>query len=417
MADPATVAAPQLSFREVLQLRPVRSLWMAQTVSIFGDFLAIFAVFAVVTFKLHGSAEQVTLILIAYLLPLAFVSPFAGVFIDKWNVRWTMIASDLVRAVLVLVLPFTRSLNGFYSVFFALSVVSSFFAPAQSVAVRTITPTAGLLAANALMSQAIQAMQIIGPAAAGILVDRFGANSCFLLDSASFLFSAAMVFSIAIDRQPAPAGLRASSVWASMRQGIAFVFTHPAISFVVISMTAGMFAVRCFGALLSVYVRDLLHSDASRFGLLNSLIGVGMIIASPFVPRLGRKFSAKHLVAYGLMGVGVGVLITAIFATVPTTAIAMLGLGLSFACIVVPAQTLLQQETPHEMLGRVSSSLMSLIAFVQVLALIIAAPVAHAVGIQRLYLGSAILLFLIGGLGYGSLRKRTPEAADVSSHV
>jgi MFS family permease len=51
------------------------------------------------------------MILVAYMLPLAIVSPLAGVYVDKWNVKWTMIASDLTRGVLVLALIFVRDLN------------------------------------------------------------------------------------------------------------------------------------------------------------------------------------------------------------------------------------------------------------------------------------------------------------------
>jgi MFS family permease len=107
MASPAL----QLTFRDVLKIRSVRRLWLAQLVSIFGDFLAIFAVFSLVTFQLHGTATQVSMILVAYMLPLAIVSPLAGVYVDKWNVKWTMIASDLTRGVLVLALIFVRDLN------------------------------------------------------------------------------------------------------------------------------------------------------------------------------------------------------------------------------------------------------------------------------------------------------------------
>src|SRR5215469_1088989 len=138
-------AAPQLSIREVLRLRPVRTLWIAQLVSVFGDFLAIFAVFGIVTFQLHGTPTQVSMILVSYMLPMAIVSPIAGVYVDLWNVKATMIGSDLARAVLVLILLFSHSLWGIYGALFLLSTVSAFFVPAQSVAIRTITPAAGLL--------------------------------------------------------------------------------------------------------------------------------------------------------------------------------------------------------------------------------------------------------------------------------
>ena len=103
----------------------------------------------------------------------------------------------------------------------------------------------------------MQGSQIISPAIAGLLVQWLGANSCFLFDSFSFFFSASMVMTLAIHRTPSSRG-QARPVLSSMRQGFRFIFTHTPISFVILAMTAGMFAVRCFGVLLSVYVRDIL---------------------------------------------------------------------------------------------------------------------------------------------------------------
>src|SRR5262245_23493128 len=109
---------PQIGFREVLSIRAVRRLWLAQIVSIFGDLLAVFAVYSVVTFQLHGTPTQVSMILASYLLPLAVISPLAGVYVDKWNVKWTMIASDVIRALLVLALVFFRgNLSAIYGTF------------------------------------------------------------------------------------------------------------------------------------------------------------------------------------------------------------------------------------------------------------------------------------------------------------
>jgi len=412
-------AVSPLSFREVLKIRAVRRLWLAQLVSIFGDFLAVFAVFSVVTFQLHGTATQVSMILVAYLLPLAVFSPLAGVFVDKWNVKWTMIASDVIRGVLILGLVVLRDLNAIYAIFFLLSTVSSLFVPAQSVAVRALTPMAGLMAVNALMSQAIQGSQIISPSIAALLVSWVGANSCFLFDSLSFFFSAAMIAGLVIERAPSPTTQAARSVLSSMREGMAFIFGHAAISFVIISMTAGMFGVRCFGALLSIYVRDILRAKVSLFGILSSLIGIGMITGTQILHRFARKISAGHLVIYGLAGMGFAVLFTALFGRVSTTVIGMLGLGFGTAFIMIPAQTLLQQETPHELLGRVSSSLMSLLAMSQVLAMFVAGPVAQLIGIRNLYFGSAALLVGIGIVGFGRLRNpaTATNAAEIPVQV
>src|SRR6185369_7645416 len=129
---------PPLNFRQVLQLKPVRRLWLAQVVSVFGDFLAIFAVLSYVSFKLHASAAQVTGISVSFMIPFALIGPIAGVFVDRWNVKRTMIASDLIRAGLALGLVFATSLLQVYLILFLLSAVSAFFMPAQTVTIRTI---------------------------------------------------------------------------------------------------------------------------------------------------------------------------------------------------------------------------------------------------------------------------------------
>jgi DHA3 family macrolide efflux protein-like MFS transporter len=403
MSQPTSQPTSTLGFREVLQTPAVKRLWIAQIVSIFGDFLAIFAVISVVTFQLHGTPTQVSMILAAYLAPLAIVSPLAGVFVDKWNVKRTMIASDVIRGLLVISLLFVRDLYAIYAIFFAMSTVSSFFLPAQSVAVRTLAPAGGLLAVNALMTQAMQGAQIISPAVSGLMVEVLGANSCFIFDIASFFFSAAMVGTLTIRREAVAQA--ASSVLQSMGDGFRFIFTHAVISFVMISMTTGMFAVRCFGALLSVWVRDVLHSNAALFGTLNSLIGIGMIVGTQVVRRVANRVSPQHMVIYGLAGMGVAVFITAVFRMVLATAVGMLGMGVFAAFIMITSQTLMQQETPQHMLGRVSSSLMSLMAISQVLAMFVAGPVAQQAGIETLYYASAAMLFTIGGAGFLWLRK------------
>jgi MFS family permease len=170
-------------------------------------------------------------------------------------------------------------------------------------------------------------------------------------------------------------------------------------------MTAGMFAVRCFGALLSVYVRDVLLSKVALFGVLNSLIGVGMITGTQSLHRFAARIPQQFLVIYGLGGMGVAVFVTAVFGRIGTTAIGMLGLGFGAAFIMVPSQTLLQRETPHELLGRVMSSLMSVLAISQVLAMFVAGPVAQRAGIRNLYFGSAAMLVAIGVAGSAWLRK------------
>jgi dTMP kinase len=81
---------------------PFLRLWIAQTVSLFGDFIAAFAVQVAVVFRMHGSARDATGVLLASLAPAIVLGPVAGVFADRWDPRRTMIVSDVARGVLIL---------------------------------------------------------------------------------------------------------------------------------------------------------------------------------------------------------------------------------------------------------------------------------------------------------------------------
>ncbi len=412
----ADAAIPPLTFREVFRITALRRLWMAQLVSVFGDFLAIYAIFSVVSFRMHKSATDITLVMVFYLLPLAIVSPIAGVFVDSWNVKKTMIASDLVRAVLFFLLMFAHSLWQIYAILLVASTVSSFFMPSQAITLRSLVPRHGLMSANALIQQAFFAMQIISPAIAGLLVAAFGANLCFWVDSGSFLFSAAMLSTIAIAHEPSPAVKTAKAVWTELSVGAKFIFTHAAISFVVVAMTAGMFAIRCFGALIAVYVRDVLRGGSTLFGNLGSMVGFGMIIGTQMVRLGSKRLPGTKIVTAGLAGTGVAIAVLATFGTTIIAAAMMLGIGFFAAFVFVPAQVLIQEHTPQNMLGRVSGSLMAVMFSSQVIALLSAGTLATAIGIRNVYFASAVLLFAIAvGAYYWISRDRTvPQTAAVS---
>lgn len=383
-------------------------LWTAQFVSVMGDFLALFAILSVASFRLHGTPEQLTLISLFYMLPMAVIGPVAGVFVDRWNVKTTMISSDLIRCVLAFGLIFAHSLTALYILLFAISLVSTFFSPAQSVTVRTIVPPEGLLNANALMMQAFLVTRIVSPALAGALVGAFGPNVCFFYDGVSFLFSAAMLSGISISRVAVQAGKGFGAVLQDLRSGMAFLFHSPVLSFVILAMGAGMFVMSCFGPLIAIYVRDFLSAGSATFGVLSALIGVGMLVGTVGLRRFGMKIPSEQMVLIGLVLIGVSVLLMAVSRSVPMTAVSTFGMGFGIAFIITPAQVLMQGKTPPQLLGRVSSSFMSVIAIAQLLGLVISGNAAGWIGIQGLFFACAVLLGILALAGYW----RMPRAAQ-----
>jgi len=410
----ATAPATQMTIREVLKLRPVRRLWAAQVVSVFGDFLAIFAVLTYVSFNLHASAAQVTLISVSFMIPFAVIGPIAGVFVDRWNVKRTMIASDLIRAALALSLVFAGSLGQIYAILFLLSAVSTFFVPAQTVTLRTIVPPQGLLAANALVQQAFQVMRIISPALASSMVGLFGASSCYYVDVLTFVFSASMIATLVIAREPVVPSKDShplKAVLGDLMAGVKFIFTHPTISFVILAMAAGMFAVSCFGPLIAVYVRDELQAREVVFGIINSLIGVGMIVGTLALGRFAKQVSKTHLALWGLMTMGAFVVVMAAFKTIAAASAGMLGLGVGVIFVIVSAQTIMQGQTPMQMVGRVSSSFMAVLSLAQLVGLVISGSLAQTLGIRNLFLASAAMLFVMTAIGYFRLPQQATAGA------
>ncbi len=401
--------------KTILQHKPFRTLWLAQFVSIFGDFLALFGVISLITFKLHGTAVQVTAVTIAYVLPLAVISPIAGVFVDHWNVKRVMITSDIIRAVLITLLVFVTDVGQICVIFAILSTVSSFFAPAQSVTTRTVVPMDSLLAANTMMMQAFYVVRLFSPFAAGSLISALGEKACFYIDTGSFLFSAFMISSLVILRPQRQASEKTlSSLSQDFLEGNKFIFTHTGLTFVFVAMGVAMFVLSSFSPLISIYIRDFLHAGPFTFGLISAMVGIGLMIGAQLVPRLTR-LSRVQVVLGGLFGLGLsaamlGAIRLTVFAALSTF---LMGFAISF--VLIPAQTMSQQETPPPLMGRVSSTFMSLISLSQVLGLLLSGYLANIMGVRSLFLTSGGGLILIAAAVYVAMRGRTIESKSAAA--
>jgi DHA3 family macrolide efflux protein-like MFS transporter len=397
-----------MSMGAVLRISMMRRLWYAQIISVFGDFLALFAVIGVLTFKLHATPQQVTGVSISYMLPIAILGIIAGVFVDRWPLKPTMVSSDSLRAVLVLLLLFAHQTWHFYAILAAISVVSSFFGPAQGVAIRSAVPLHGLRSANALMQQVMFGMRIIGPAIAAWLVATFGARVCYLADATSFVGSALLIASVPFVAQskPTPAAPEQPTeqsalirIWTDMKQGINFIFHHAGLLFVILAMASAMFVVGCFGPLIAVYVRDSLHASANVFGIASALIGAGMLIGINALNALAKNVKNTVLVYAGLSGIALGLLFLTIFTHVWSTMLGDFIIGVAIAGIIIPAQTMMQQETPPALMGRVGSTMMSLIFGAQILGLILSGILANQIGARYVFAVCAALLAILITVG------------------
>lgn len=366
---------------------------MAQTVSVMGDFLALFAVQVAIVFRMHGSARDMAGVFIASLAPAVVLGPLAGVFADRWDPRRTMIVSDIARGVLILLLTQATTVPQICAVSFAVSCCSSFFAPAQTITVPLLVPRAGLLAANARMQQSMQLVRMASPAVASALVAAFGERVCYTIDSASFFSSAALLATLRYSRPMTAAPSRA--VFRELGSGIRFLLTNSRFSFVTLSMTAGTFAAGCFGALASLYVRDVLHRGPAVLGMIGSLIAAGTIVGSAGLSGCARGRDPRRLIGGGMAGVGASILLIAVVPGTTAALIGSAGMGLGVAVVVIAASVMLQGETPPELRGRVNGASASLTSAAQLAAMLLSGMWAVRLGIRGVFLVSAALLVAI----------------------
>ena len=353
-----------LTMGEVLRIPLLRRLWFAQLISTFGDFLALFAVISYLTFHLNANPHQITGLQIAYLLPIALLGIIAGVFVDRWPLKPLMVSSDLIRAGLCILLLFATELHSFYLILAAISILSSFFSPAQGVAIRSAVPLHGLRAAQALMQQVLFGMRIIGPPLAVAIYKALGPRWCYSADAISFLASATLIATVALNRtatpatpaetlatqlesatetspEPAPVAPPKStlaSILPDMKAGLSFIFHHAGVLFVTVALAAAMFIIGCFGPLIAVYVRDNLHAQSGTYSLASLMIGIGMFAGINLLNTFGKRLANTLLVYCGLLGIAAGLLVLALLTHVWSTLLGTLITGIAVSAIVVPRQ-------------------------------------------------------------------------------
>jgi MFS family permease len=322
-----------------------------------------------------------------------------------------MIASDVLRGLLALLLVFCRTVPQIAAVLLALSVVSCLFIPAQSITVRTLVPKESLLRANAMLSQAFYLIRIASPLVAGAIVARLTEKATFYLDAGSFFFSALLISTLVIHRPPRENADRTLGGLArDFAEGNRFIFTHPGLSFVFLAMAVAMFILSSFSPLISIFVRDELHAGPLLFGVISAMVGVGLIV-STFVIMRGRTGQARpHVVLYGLIALGMGTAVLGISHNAWLAGVSTFLMGYAVALVLVPAQTMSQQETPPEMVGRVSSTFMSMISLAQILGLLLSGGLAERLGMRHLFLSCSGVLALLALGGWMWLRGRAAPA-------
>lgn len=394
----------------VLTIAAMRNVWIGQAVSSLGDCLALFSVLTVLTFQRAMATEVLTGLQVAYLAPMALCSMFVGSLVDRLPVKATMITSDILRAALCLLLLHAYDVQTIYCILASLSIVSSFFVPAQISAIRSIVPTNSLTQANGLMQQINFVIRIAGPVLATLFILHFGSKTCYVLDALSFLVSATLLMATRFGPRTVCYDPQSSkSAIAGFRNGVTFCMRNQELRWSLIALTSAMFTVGCFGPLVAVYVRDVLHARVGLFGSTQIAIGFGLVCGSQMAILGPSYLSKQRITLYGLFGTAISLCILGLFTKILITLAVSCILGISIACIVVTCTTALQSSAPQHLIGRVSASYISLGMMAQVVGLTLSGEIAKYIGVRGVFFLSSMSLLAL------SLRF-APRASTYTPH-
>jgi MFS family permease len=351
--------------------RNFRLLYIGQTISQLGDWFNTVAVFALVL-DLTGSATMVAWMLIVQFLPVALVSPVAGVVVDRVDRRRLMIAADLLRGVLILGLLFVRQADQVWLAFAVMALTvsaTSFFEPARTATIPNVTSDSELMPANALSSATWSAMLALGASIGGVVTAIAGRNVAFVINALSFFASCYFIAQTRYDSKPPPAppltGWFALTGIPDLLEGLRYVRARGHVA-ALMFVKAGWGLAGGVLLLLSVFgqrVFPVAGSTAAGIGVLYGARGIGAALG-PIALRwiLGQQPAGlRRSIGPAYFIVGIFYVALAFAPTLPLAALSVLLAHFGGATLWVFSTILLQLEVPDRFRGRVFAAELALV--------------------------------------------------------
>lgn len=353
--------------------RNFRRLWLAQIISEMGDWLYTIAIYSLLL-ELTHSAQSVALAVVLQVLPQLFVAPTAGVVNDRVSRKRVMIFADLVRAAIVLGMLFVSRAEMVWLIYVLLlleTVTWAFFEPGRSAIVPNITESEDLVVANALSSMTWSLILAVGSGLGGVVAALFGRDTVFVLNSLSFLISAALLRSMQIP-EPHLAGakpLRARDLvdFSPIAEGIQYV-TRDKRLFATLLVKAGLGFLGMHWVLLPIFGERIFPVRAEGLDpRRGAMLGMSFLMASRGIGALlgpvcggywtGQRHARLRLgILFGFVAGALGYLGLAVAPSLWTACATVVLAHAGGSVIWVFSTTLLQFQTEDRFRGRVFST-------------------------------------------------------------
>jgi len=367
---PAT-AAPSLGqrLRQHPYVRLARdprfsAFWLAGTISVFGDRLHQIAL-GVMVLQVTGSAMLTGFVFLAATLPNLVLGPIAGTFVDRWDQKHVMIVSDILRAGLVLSLPFVAEVSIWlvYPVVFVITSISLFFRPAKAAIIPRIVRREDLTPANGAIWTGETIADIGGYPLAGVFVAFLGGNLAlaFWVDAMTYVVSAVLLAGLLIPPVAREAGSRVGGAIASfkeeLREGWDFLRGEATLFQNTLVSAVAQLAVGVYLALMVVYAQRSLSGEIipypENFAVIEAAVGLGNLVGGFVVGAIGARLRKGWLIITGFAVMGLAIIVLGLTSNELVAVVAAVVIGVFNLVYIIPSQTLFAERTPAGLMGRV----------------------------------------------------------------
>jgi MFS family permease len=417
-----------------LRQRNFALLWFGGLISFAGDWALIIAL-PVFVYDLTGSTLATGAMFIAQTLPRLLFGPLAGVLVDRWDRKRTLVAANLAQGAVLSLLLLVQSADMLwllYLVAFAQTTVSLFVHPAESALVPQLVGEERLLSANSLLAFNWELTRLVAPPLGGLLMGMLGLTSSVVFDSVSFLLAASLLALIAappaspkIKRDEGqPTGIAA--VWQELVAGLRYARHDRLISALFIIVGTSMISEGIGNVLGFPWLKETLHGGALERGWLASAQAVGGVLGGLAIGRVARRVQPVALMTGSgvILGAASLALINIAVLPVPPALVMPAALALKAAQgapiigFYVSLETLLQKSAPDRYRGRIFGAYGAACALAMLVGQVIASFLGDRLGVVVVMNGVGTLFLVSGLLALVLLRGQgMAQAISSPSHV
>ena len=352
-------------------------LWIAQVVSAFGDWIGFLAIIEIAR-RIGGDqpGSAIALVMLARVLPGFFLASVGGVIVDRVNRKRLLISCDILRAGVLLTIPFIERVWGLVLASLVLELATSLWGPAKEAIVPNLVPKEQLTAANSL---SLVAAYGTFPLAAGAFIglakfaEWLGGSSigqvewALALDALTFLVAAVLIAALPLvrhrrDADDAPSIDLAQGV-RELREGWSFIAISPQVRAVLIGLGTGMIGGGMLIPLGAVFNDVVLGAGNAGFGTILVTMGLGVASGVSVLSAVQRRLDKERIFVASIFGAGICLLFAVTSSNTLLTLSGVFAMGICAGSVYVLGFTLLHEHVEEQLRGRVFSALYTLVRF------------------------------------------------------